>query len=111
MTITSAPLPENVFAFPTMPPGHDDADPKGNVLWFHPAHGWQQGWWKMPIFAGCTHWTYCPTSPSEQESREARSDRLFAAWIASFNHNFDDAARSLMKLGWDGAIKKMYESP
>lgn len=65
----------------------------------------------MPIFPGCTHWTYCPTSPAGQESREAKSERLFAKWIGSFEHKFDDAARSLMRLGWDGAIKKMYESP
>ena len=111
MIITSDSLPENVFAFPTMPPGSDDGDTRGNVLWFHPAHGWHQGWWKSPPFNGSTHWTYCPTSPPAQESREAKGDRLFAVWITSFNHNFDDAARSLMKLGWDGAIKKMYESP
>lgn len=94
-----------------MPPVHDDADLKGNVLWFHPVQGWHQGWWRQPIFTGSTHWTYCPTSPPEQESQEAKSNRLFAAWTASLNHNLDDAARSLMKMGWDGAIKKMYESP
>lgn len=111
MIVTTGPLPENVYPFPSMPPVHDDANEKGNVLWFHPVHGWTQGWWRNPIFSGTTHWTYCPPAPPEQESREAKSDRLFATWADSFDHKFNESALSLMKMGWDGAIKKMYESP
>lgn len=99
-------LPENVYPFPSMPPGKDDADSNGNVLWFHPARGWHQGWWKRPVFDGTTHWTYLPQCPPSVEPQDQKSERLFTEWVASFNHTFNESALSLMKLGWDGAIKK-----
>lgn len=106
MIIKSEPLPENVYPYPAMPPVKDDSNEKGYVLWFHPVHGWTQGWWRGPTFTGSTHWTYCPPAPPEQESQQAKSDRLFDDWIRTFDHNFDEITRSLIKMGWDGAVKK-----
>ena len=111
MTDISASLPENVFPYPTMPPGKDDADEQGYVLWYHPTYGWCQSIWRYPAFTGCTHWTYLPTRPPGQEPPIEKCDRMFSDWLASFNHSFDEAATALIKLGWSGAFKKLQQLP
>ncbi len=111
MTIINAPLPENVFPYPSMPPGKDDADSNGNVLWFHPVHGWHQCMWRCPAFTGSTHWTYLPLVPPAQESASDKCDRLFSDWLTSFNHSFDESTTALIKLGWTGAFKKLQQLP
>jgi len=111
MSIPNATLPEDVFPFPSMPPSKDDADELGYVLWFHPVHGWCQGMWKWPTFTGCTHWTYIPPRPPGKESAEDKCERLFTEWAASFDHSFDKAATALMRMGWNGAFKKLHQYP
>lgn len=111
MTIVNASLPENVFPYPSMPPGKEDADDQGYVLWYHPTYGWIQGMWKWPGYTGATHWTYMPHRPPAQETPDERRDRLFNEWLSTFEHTFDPAASALLKMGWNGAFKKLQQNP
>lgn len=98
-------LEENVFPWPEIAPTKDDGDANGNVLWFSPAHGWSQGWWKGPFASGVSHWTYLPPRPPAAEDPNELVKRKFDQWIQEFPAEFDEPTKALMLLGWRGAAR------
>jgi hypothetical protein len=100
-------LPENVFALQDRKPEHKDANDQGKVLYFHPQLGWNSSSWMYPLHTGCTHWTYAPQDPPlDPEDPKASRDKAFEGWLLSFDHDFNESAKALIQLGWNGAWRK-----
>lgn len=103
-------LPENVYDLRRTKPEHADANEQGKVLYFHPKLGWHSSAWTHPLYSESTHWTYCPSDPPiEQEDPKALRDKAFEEWLATFEHEFSEPSKALVKLGWLAAWRKRNE--
>jgi len=99
-------LEENVYLLKDTQPKAEDADSNGNVLYFCASYGWYSGYWQKPHMQGTTHWTYLPYCPPALEDSKVVSDRKYQEWMRTFPAEFDPAANSLIRLGWNAAWER-----
>jgi len=97
-------LPENVFPI-CYPPTKEQANAKGDVLWYCKAFGWYKGWFQRPHQSNTTHWTYLPDEPELEENPLDVRERSYQRWLSTFPAEFDPAALSLLKLGFVGGYE------
>jgi hypothetical protein len=106
MSHPSDTLDENIYLLRTDPPTKDDADEKGNVLYFCPRFGWYSGYFIKPHMDGTTHWTYLPHRPPALPDPAVESDTHFNDWLKSFPTKFEDSVIALFRLGWNAGWKR-----
>jgi|GEM_PF-2401526 len=99
----STDLEENIYVLYDWRPGKEDADDKGNVLYFKPGFGWYSGYWQRPHMEGTTHWTYLPKQPPVAEDPSLKRDEQFKQWLSTFpaEARIEDLPVSLLRLGWN----------
>jgi len=106
MTQTFNRLSENVYVLKEQPPIKDDADAKGNVLYFKPGFGWYSGYWHSAHMDGTTHWTFLPERPPELEDTKVKREKAYQAWMKLFPAEFDPAADALIRLGFNAGWER-----
>lgn len=99
-------LEENIYVLRSDPPTKEDADDKGNVLYFKPGFGWYQGYFIKAHMDGTTHWTYLPKHPPALPDATAECDTQFNEWLRLFPTKFEDSVIALFRLGWNAGWKR-----
>lgn len=97
-------LGENIYDIGKVSPTKDDADAKGNVLYYSPSLGWMQGLWMRTWRDDVTHWTYCPETPPVQEDKVVKMERTFNQWVNDKFPNIETAAKMLLRLGYEAGF-------
>ncbi len=99
---------ENVYLLIDQRPTKDDADDKGNVLYYKPGFGWYSGYWHMPYMTDTTHWTYLPERPPILEDPGLLRDNEFDKWLRTFPSKFEDSVIALFRLSWNAAWNRAH---
>ena len=98
-------LPENVFPI-SYAPTEEQANDKGNILWYANGHGWYISGWNYGYMPDTSHWTYMPEDlniPSEAEKLKAAMFEHFTMCL--LKHALDpdefDLAKQAFYAGWE----------
>lgn len=97
------PLPENIY-FIEDQPTKDQANNKGQVLFYAKHYGWYPGYFNLPHMKDTTHWTFLPDAPTDETSH-VRRDYKCKEWLASFE-DLSALAESLMRMGFNAGWER-----
>jgi hypothetical protein len=99
-------LQENVFPL-TYPPTKEQANNKGNVLFYAKGHGWYMGWFYRPHMEHTTHWTYAPDDLNIPIDSDETTNLAFKAWLKQYPKDcFGAESMALMKMGFLGGWRR-----
>lgn len=96
---------ENVYLLTDVEPCKQDANEKGQVLYYSLSVGWHVAYYARSHMPDVTHWTYLPECPPAQESPAERLDRSFDKWVSRTFPKAEPAARTLLRLGYEAGYQ------
>jgi hypothetical protein len=86
-------------------PTKEQANKKGEILWYANGHGWYISKWNYGYMPQTTHWTYMPEDLNIPSEAELLKQAAFETWASSRQGMLSDKENVLLRIafhaGWE----------